>query len=91
MIRRHFAEIKFCYEQSLQQKPDLAGKVVVLFIIDASGSVSEANVAEATLEDPNVESCVLSRIRRWKFPEPRGGGVVSVTHPWFFKPAGSED
>ena len=91
VIRLKFSEIKFCYEKSLQQSPDLAGKLVVLFVIDATGTVSEANVAEATIEDPALETCVLNRVRRWKFPEPRGGGVVSVTHPWFFKPAGSED
>ncbi|MBS1150427.1 MAG: putative abductin-like protein [Myxococcaceae bacterium] len=34
---------------------------------------------------------MLARIRRWKFPEPQGGGVVSVTFPWIFKPAGSDD
>ncbi len=33
---------------------------------------------------------MLSRIRRWKFPEPKGGGVVAVTYPWLFSPAGSD-
>lgn len=91
VIKRHFAEIKFCYEQQLQQHADLAGKVLVQFVIDPTGSVSDAAVAETTLENASVESCILSRIRRWKFPEPRGGGVVSITHPWFFKAAGAED
>lgn len=91
VIRRHFAEIKFCYEQGLQQVPELSGKLVVLFVIDASGAVSEAQIAESTLDDASVQACVLARIRHWKFPEPRGGGVVSVTHPWFFRPAGSSD
>ncbi len=33
---------------------------------------------------------MLVHIRRWKFPEPQGGGIVTVTFPWIFKPAGSE-
>jgi hypothetical protein len=32
----------------------------------------------------------VQRIRRWKFPEPQGGGVVNVTFPWIFKAAGDE-
>lgn len=91
VIKRHFSAIKFCYEKELQQKPELQGKVLVQFVIDATGAVSDASVAETTIDDANVETCILSQIRRWKFPEPNGGGVVSITHPWFFKPAGSED
>ena len=90
VVMRHQAEIKYCYETQLNQKPDLAGKVQVNWTIDPSGSVSEAQVTDASLEDPAVQNCMLQRIRRWKFPEPVGGGVVSVTFPWHFKPAGSD-
>lgn len=88
VIRRHQNEIKFCYEQELQKTTDLAGKVAVLFNIDTTGTVVDANVSESTLGNNNAESCMLSRIRRWKFPESQGG-VTTVTYPWIFKPAGS--
>jgi TonB family protein len=91
VIKRHQNEIKFCYEQELQKQPDLAGKVSVLFTIDPAGAVAEANVSETSLNNGNAENCMLSRIRRWKFPEPQGGGVVTVTFPWIFKPAGGDD
>jgi TonB family protein len=91
VIRLHFSQVKFCYERELQSKPELAGKVSVRFVIDANGAVSEAAVAESTLEDANVEACVLAAIRHWKFPAPSGGGTAVVTHPWYFKPAGAED
>ncbi len=61
------------------------------FTIDPAGAVSDANVTESSLNNGNAENCMLARIRRWKFPEPQGGGVVSVTFPWIFKPAGSDD
>src|SRR5262249_10246024 len=86
IIRSHQSEIKYCYEVELQKNPSLFGKVAVLFIIDAAGSVSEANVSESSLDNSNAEQCMLSRIRRWKFPEPEGGGLVSVNFPWIFKP-----
>ena len=90
IIKQHQSEIKFCYETELQKKPELSGKVAVLFTINGGGLVNDANVAETTLNDGSAEGCMLSRIRRWKFPEPEGGGVVTVTFPWIFKPAGTE-
>jgi TonB family protein len=90
IIRDHQSEIKYCYEVELQRHPSLYGKVAVLFTIDGSGTVSQASVAESSLGNPSAEQCMLARIRRWKFPEPQGGGLVSVNFPWVFKPAGSE-
>ncbi len=90
VIKRHQNEIKFCYEQELQKNPALAGKVAVAWTIDPSGGVSEANVSESSISNANVEGCIVQRIRRWKFPEPQGGGVVNVTFPWIFKAAGDD-
>jgi hypothetical protein len=88
IIRSHQNEIKYCYETELNKNPSLAGKVAVAFTIDPAGGVAEANVTETTLNSSSAEACMLSRIRRWKFPEPKGGGVVAVTYPWLFSPAG---
>ncbi len=88
IIRSHQNEIKYCYETELNKNPSLAGKVAVAFTIDPAGGVAEANVTETTLNSSAAEACMLSRIRRWKFPEPKGGGVVAVTYPWLFSPAG---
>ncbi|MFY2557861.1 TonB family protein [Corallococcus terminator] len=90
VIRRHQNEIKYCYESELNKDPSLAGKVAVAFTIDPAGAVSDATVSESTLGNSKAEQCMISRIRRWKFPEPKGGGVVAVTYPWMFSPAGSE-
>lgn len=90
VIKRHQNEIKFCYEQELQKNPSLGGKVAVAWTIDPSGGVSEANVSESSIGNANVESCIVQRIRRWKFPEPAGGGIVNVTFPWIFKAAGDD-
>lgn len=90
VIRDHMAEIKYCYETELNKNPSLAGKVAVAFTIDPTGAVSEANVSETTLNNSTAEQCMIRRIRRWKFPEPKGGGVVAVTYPWLFSPAGAD-
>ncbi|MDP3235116.1 MAG: AgmX/PglI C-terminal domain-containing protein [Myxococcales bacterium] len=91
VIRRHQSEIKHCYERELQQNAKLAGKIAVSWTIDATGSIADAVVAESGIDNANVEACMLERIRRWKFPEPKGGGVVVITFPWVFHAAGSEE
>lgn len=91
VIRRHQSEIKFCYERELQQNAKLAGKIAVTWTIDAAGSIADAVVAESGVDNANVEACMLERIRRWKFPEPKGGGVVVITFPWVFHAAGEEE
>jgi TonB family protein len=88
VIRAHFNEIKYCYERELQSHQVLAGKVSVSFTIGPAGEVIEASISESTLDDQAVESCMLARIRRWKFPDPAGGGMVTVNHPWIFRGAG---
>ncbi len=91
IIRRHWNEIKYCYETELNKNPNLYGKVAVAFTIDGAGSVSDANVSETTMNNQNVENCMVMHIRRWRFPEPKGGGEVFVTYPWVFKAAGDDE
>lgn len=89
VIRRHWNEIKYCYEKELQKDPNLQGKVAVMFTIDGSGMVSDASVTEDSVGSTGaVSQCMTQRIRRWKFPEPKGGGNVVVTYPWLFRAAG---
>ena len=38
-IRRHVNEVRFCYEQGLQQNPSIEGRVSVRFIIANNGTV----------------------------------------------------
>ena len=91
VIRRHWNEIKYCYETELNKNPNLYGKVAVAFTIDGTGSVADANVSESTMGNSGVENCMITRVRRWRFPEPKGGGQVFVTYPWVFKAAGEEE
>lgn len=88
IIQRHWNEIKYCYESELTKDPNLYGKVAVLFIIGGDGSVADAQIQQSTMGNANVETCMTNHIKRWKFPEPKGGGTVNVTYPWVFKPAG---
>ena len=88
MIRRHINEVRFCYEQELNQRPDLEGRVSIKFIIAASGAVQTAMVAASTVGSSRVDKCVAKAVRRWTFPAPDGGGIVIVTYPFMFTSGG---
>ena len=86
VIRRHRREIKYCYERELIKNKSLAGKVIVSFTISGTGAVVAASAKGGTLGNAAVSSCVASKVRRWSFPEPNGGGIVRVTYPFVFAP-----
>jgi outer membrane biosynthesis protein TonB len=89
VIRRYQSQIRFCYEKELQKNPSLEGKVAVQFTIDGTGHVSNVVIQEDTVgADGAVGRCINQRIRRWRFPEPKGGGEVIVSYPWIFRAAG---
>ena len=88
VIHAHRDQIRYCYEQELQSKPHLAGKISVKFVISAAGGVTTAKIEVSTMHNGSVEGCLVSRVRTWQFPKPKGGGIVIVTYPFVFKQAG---
>lgn len=91
IVRRHQNEIRFCYESELATTPSLAGKVTVAWTIGPTGRVDTAQIAESGLGNARVEDCIVSRVKRWTFPEPAGGQEVAITFPWVFQVAGSNE
>ena len=88
VIKQHLAQIRYCYEKELVRAPGLFGKVGTQFTIAANGLVQAASVTETTLKNSEVERCITAKIRTWKFPKPKGGGVVIVKYPFIFKTSG---
>jgi TonB family protein len=88
VIQRHINEVRFCYEQQLNARPDLEGRVMVSFIIAPSGAVQSAAVGNTTINNSNVEACIVQAVRRWTFPAPDGGGVVGVNYPFVLSTSG---
>ncbi len=86
VIHSHRDQIKYCYSKELTRSPNLSGKVTVKFTISAKGYVQQASVSATTLGNAMVERCITQKVRTWKFPEPKGGGIVIVNYPFILKP-----
>ena len=84
-IKTQLGQILYCYERQLSANPDLYGKVAVKFTIASTGQVEYQSIGDSTLKSSPVEGCILSKIAKWKFPEPKGGTKVMVTYPFLFK------
>lgn len=89
VLDRAKSQMRYCYEKELQRIPDLAGKIQTKFVIGPSGGVDDANVPLTTMNNSNVEECVLRVIRRLRFPQPAGGGTVEVAYPLVYNPSGN--
>ena len=87
VIKKHMNQIRYCYQRELPKNPDLGGKVTVKFVIAKNGTVSKASTKSSTLGSKAVEGCINSRFMRFKFPEPKGGGIVIVSYPFIFQPS----
>ena len=86
VIRANLNQIRHCYEQLLQRSPRASGKIKMKFVVARNGRVSSASIISSTVRDSRMKSCVTSKVRRWKFPKPRGGQSVKVNYPFVFNP-----
>ena len=75
---------KFCYQRSLQMNPSLSGKIVTRFRINEEGKVTNAIVLSNTMGDRNVPKCLVSNVKKLKFPRPQGG-QCEVRWPFNFQ------
>ena len=62
-----------------------AGQIVVKFIINAKGRISNAVVVQSTVGSAVVEECTLGRVRRWILGLPKDGDIAIVTFTFDFK------
>jgi outer membrane biosynthesis protein TonB len=85
VIRRHLGEVRYCYEKGLQVKPSLRGRVAMTFVIGGNGRVKTAHVRRSSLRSKTVESCIVRKLKTWKFPRPVGNVNVKVTYPFVLK------
>lgn len=88
IIEERLDEVQYCYENILYKKEHLSGKIDTSWTILADGSVSQMQSSSTDIKEKELHDCVRGRISAWKFPNPKGGGVVHVKYPFVFRSLG---
>jgi len=88
IIEERLPEIRYCYENALLKNTGLAGKISASWTIQANGRVANIGSASEEIKQNILHPCVREQINNWKFPTPKGGGVVHVKYPFLFNPVG---
>ena len=82
--KMHQKEIQACYEKELIKKTGISGQLIVNWVITPRGTVEQIKIKESTLNNKNVEKCIVDVLKSWKYPTPKDGGSVSVEFPFIF-------
>ncbi|MEC8024588.1 MAG: AgmX/PglI C-terminal domain-containing protein [Myxococcota bacterium] len=80
VFRRRSSAFRSCYESRLKVNPNLSGKITLRFTIGTAGRITNISVAKNSTGDSAVGSCILRKVKRWKFASPEGGSKT-FTYP----------
>lgn len=71
--------IKRCYKVVLRREPTQFGTVTVDMHVNSSGSVGDAWIGLSSLGNERLESCILTALKKLKFPPRKRAKLVSVS------------
>ena len=86
MARRD--EARACYDKGLKDHPGIEGDLTVKFVIDPTGTVSDASVdtSKSSINEPTVGACIVDIIKKIKFAPSKGGFETRANYPFNFHP-----
>ena len=82
-VREIMPKLRLCYENGVRKHPEIAGIIVLKFVIQPTGNVSESKVVTTTMNDSDVEKCVAEQIGKIKFPATKDADTVTVGYSIF--------
>lgn len=83
VVRARSGAFRACYESAAARDPKLQGGITVSFSVSPAGSVT-ARIANSSLNNARVESCVLRTFNRLRFPT--ADKPTSANWPLVFRP-----
>ena len=66
-----------------RQDGGVGATVVMEIDIGVDGKVMKVIVENSTLNNKDVEACMMRNIERWQFPKPEGG-MCQIRYPFVF-------
>ena len=85
-IKKNLAKLQSCSEKTTS-KTAVSGTVVVDLEINDNASIQriKINDEQSTLEDLNVQQCVVLTMKKITFPKAPKGEIVPFSYPVIFK------
>jgi len=88
---RHRKHMSHCYGEALTKKGQekLKGKIMVQFNIGQDGRAREIQALnkESTIQDKDLNNCIVKGLESWEFPVHPKGEVITVKYPIVFSDA----
>ena len=84
VVKAHMVRVKDCYARALAKNSALKGTVVVAWTVQPDGRVFGARVAESTMNNSDVETCIVGEVASWTFPKSASKTEVNK-FPFVFK------
>lgn len=84
MISSRQSQLQKCWLSRLKEKPDLKGQIIVQFEISRRGKVRELKIADTTMNDDQLQKCVMTVIERIVFRSYKGS-EISLSYPIKFE------
>lgn len=97
VFRQNVGNFRSCYQKTLEQNPDVSGKILFKFIVNQEGNVQDIAVletgpslrdAQMELHNPEMEDCLRENLKNMNFPKfqtSNSDGNISLTYPMVFR------
>jgi hypothetical protein len=83
VVKMKLRGLQDCYERELKKTPSLSGRLAIAFTLDGEGAVTEARVESNEMGNAAVADCLVTRLKRFKFPK-SDCASVTVSYPFIF-------
>jgi TonB family protein len=85
VVFQNLPALRYLYNNRLNLKPGLKGKITVKFAVDEFGNVLHCEVVESSIADGELEQRVVAKIRAWRFEKiDKPGDVTEIVYPFVF-------
>jgi hypothetical protein len=87
LVKANRQPVRDCMDKVQKQLPDLAGIMVIHFVIDPEGKVTKAdlNIERSEVKNAEVSDCAVKVIMGLKFPPSSRSMKSEVNYPYDFK------
>lgn len=89
-LKQHGGSVVECYRGLLSVLPGAEGTYLITMQVGSDGSVVDARFG-GTLNDEQLDECVVRALGTWKFPPREGGGCVVAFVPYVLNPENAFD